>query len=85
MMVDKESALKQKLDAIFNETLKVGSDFLAHHKGIPVLIGVGLVMLGLIVNLLPAWTFIAWLASTDVLLHLGVIVGLIGILVGDAL
>ncbi len=68
-----------------NEMLRVSSDYLASHKGVPVLVGVALVFIGLICNLLPPWPVIGWLAHTQLLLHLGVIVGLLGILIGDAL
>jgi len=65
--------------------LEATSDFLAQRKGLPVFIGVGLVLLNFILRLLPAWPVVGWLAATDLLLHLGVIVGLLGVLLGDAL
>ncbi len=68
-----------------NEWLKKVSEFLARHKGLPVLIGVGMALLSLICNLLPYWPVIGWLADTNLLLHLGVIIGLFGIILGDAL
>ena len=68
-----------------NELLKKVSEFLAHNKGLPVLIGIGMVVLNLVFNLLPQWPVITWLADTELFLHLGVIVGLLGILLGDAL
>ncbi len=61
------------------------SDFLVQYKGLPVLIGIGLVILNFILRLLPAWPVIGWLASVDLFLHLGIIIGLFGILLGDAL
>ena len=67
------------------EVLKRVSDYLAHHKGLPVLMGVGLLIISLIINLLPAWPVIGWLAETDLLLHLGAILGVFGLLLGDAL
>ncbi|MGC9347278.1 MAG: hypothetical protein ACP5JG_03985 [Anaerolineae bacterium] len=67
------------------EYLRTAADFLAQRKGLPVMIGVGLVIVNLILSLLPPWPGIAWLAKTDLLLQLGVIIGLIGILLGDAL
>lgn len=73
------------LNTILSEWLKVISEFIARYKGLPVLIGVGLVLLSLIFNVLPPWPIIGWLAQTELLLHLGVILGLIGILLGDAL
>ncbi len=67
------------------DVLKGVSDYLAQRKGLPVLIGVGLMIISLIFNLLPAWPVVGWLAKTDLLLHLGAILGVLGILLGDAL
>ena len=67
------------------EYLRAAADFLAQRKGLPVLIGVGLVLLNLVFTFLPSWPAVAWLAETDLLLQLGVIFGLLGILLGDAL
>lgn len=67
------------------EVLKRVGDFLALRKGLPVLIGVGLMIISLIINLLPPWPVVGWLAETDLLLHLGAILGVFGILLGDAL
>jgi hypothetical protein len=58
------------------------SGFIAEYKGAPVLLGVGLVVVNFVVALLSPGS---WLASTNLLLHLGVIVGLMGVLLGDAL
>ena len=66
------------------EFLRTASDFVAHRKGLPVLVGVGLVLLNLLVSILPAWPVVAWLARTDILLQVGVLLGLLGILIGDA-
>ena len=65
--------------------LRSASDFLVPRKGLPVLVGVGLVFINLVISLLPAWPVVGWLAETNLLLQVGVIVGLLGILVGDAL
>lgn len=61
------------------------SEFLVQYKGLPVLIGSGLVILNFVLRLLPAWPVVGWLAGVDLFLHLGVIIGLLGILLGDAL
>ena len=61
------------------------SEFLARRPGLPVLIAVGLVILSFVLQLLPAWPVVGWLARTHLLLHLGVILGFVGILLGDAL
>jgi hypothetical protein len=71
------------------DLLDILSNFLAHNKGLLVFVGVGLVALNLLLSLIvrpeSGAGFGAWLVRTDVLLHLGVIVGLLGILIGDAL
>lgn len=67
------------------EKLKQLGEYLAHHRGLPVLIGVVLVLLNFILELFPPWPIIRWLSGVDLLLHLGVIVGFLGVLIGDAL
>ena len=67
------------------ERLKKLSEFLANHRGLPVLLGVLLVVLNFILQLLPPWAVIGWLADVNLLLHLGIIVGFLGVLIGDAL
>ena len=65
------------------------SEWLAHNKGLPVFAGVGLVLVNMVLSLFPSLSqvggFLGWLVRTDLLLHLGVVVGLLGILLGDAL
>lgn len=65
------------------------SDFLAHNKGLPVFLGVGLVLISLVLNCFPGLEegsgVLSWLVRSDLLLHLGAIIALIGILIGDAL
>ncbi len=51
-------------------------------KGLPVLIAVILVVLNFILQFVPG---LGVLATSDLLLHLGVIIGLLGIIVGDAI
>jgi len=69
--------------------LDILSDFVAHNKGLPVLLGVALALASLVLACLPSLAggagFWGWVARSHVLLHIGVIVGLLGILVGDAL
>ena len=69
-------------------------DRLATVRGLPVLIGVGLVLLNFIVRAITfarvpdphGGGFLLFLATDgNLLLHLGVIIGLLGILIGDIL
>jgi hypothetical protein len=71
------------------DLLVIFSDYIAHHKGVPVLLGVGLVLVGLILTFFPALGdgngLVGWMVRTHFLLYVGTIVGLVGILLGDAL
>lgn len=71
------------------DVLDVLSNFIAHHKGVPVLIGVGLALVGLILTFFPALAdgsgIVGWISRSHLMLYLGVIVGLLGLLIGDAL
>ncbi|MGC9399365.1 MAG: hypothetical protein ACP5HM_09540 [Anaerolineae bacterium] len=67
------------------EQLKQLSEFLAQRKGLPVMVGVALVVMNLLFHLFPDWPVVLWLTQSDLFLHLGVVVGLLGVLVGDAL
>jgi hypothetical protein len=58
------------------------SETLAQIKGVPIVVGLALVVLSLAGHLVPA---LAILATGDLLLHLGVIVGLGGLLFTDTL
>jgi hypothetical protein len=65
------------------------ANWLADNKGLPVFAGVGLVLINLVLSLFPALSqaggVLGWLMRSDLLLHAGVVVGLLGILLGDAL
>lgn len=62
------------------------SDFLARYPGLPVLIGIGLVLVNFVFQLLPSdWPVIGWMAEVNLLLHLGVVLGLFGALLPHAL
>jgi hypothetical protein len=61
------------------------SEYLARFPGLPVIVAVGLVVVNFLLQFLPDWPVVGWLAHTHLLLHLGVILGLLGILLGDAL
>ncbi len=72
-----------KLDAWLSRLLDRISDYVASHRGVPVLIGVLLVVLNYILLVIPG-VQLGFVESTNLFLHLGVIVGLLGILLGDA-
>ncbi len=55
---------------------------MAQIKGVPVIIGLVLVILSLVGHFVPGLSFFAW---EDLLLHLGLIIGLGGLLFTDTL
>jgi len=67
------------------EWLKRISDFLARFPGLPVLVGLGLILLNFVLQLLHPWPVVEWMAQVNLFLHLGLIVGLIGLLLIRAL
>jgi len=73
-----------KLDAWLSRLLDGISDYVSTHRGVPVLIGVLLVVLNYILLILPG-VQLGFVETTNLFLHLGVIVGLVGVLLGDAL
>jgi hypothetical protein len=57
------------------------SAFIARYKGLPTMVAVLLVLLNFVVQFLP----LGWLATSNLLLHLGIVVGLTGLLLAEAL
>ena len=72
-----------KLDALLSKILDGISDYVSAHRGVPVLIGVLLVVLNYVLLIIPG-VQLGFVETTNLLLHVGVIVGLIGVLLGDA-
>ena len=68
-----------------DQWLKRLSELLARVPGVPVLVAVVLVMVNFVLQFLPAWPVVGWMARTNLFLHVGLILGFIGILLGDAL
>ena len=68
-----------------SELLKRVSNFLARVPGLPIIVAIGLVVLNFVLQFLPDWPVVGWLAHTHLLLHLGLVLGLLGVLLGDAL
>ena len=58
------------------------SEFLSKRRGLPTMLAILLVIVNLILQFIPG---LEWLAHTNLFLHLGVIVGLIGVLLSAAL
>ena len=73
-----------KLDTWVSKLLDGVSDYVSGHRGVPVLIAVLLVILNYLLRLIPDIQ-LGFVESTDLLLHVGVVLGLVGILLGDAL
>ena len=69
------------IDAI-NRFLDWISEFLAHRKGLLLLISIVLIIINFIFQLIPG---MGWLARSNLFLHLGVILGLVGVMVAWAL
>jgi hypothetical protein len=61
------------------------SEYLARNKAMPVFLGVLLIILNYGLQFFAHVPGLGFIASTDLLLHLGIILGLLGILLGDAL
>ena len=61
----------------FNQLLDHLSDFFAHRKGLLPIVGLIFVVINLILQLIPG---VEWLASSNIFLHFGIILAIIGIL-----
>ena len=68
-----------------SDLLKRIGEFLARVPGLPILVAIGLVALNFVLQFLPAWPVVGWLAHTHLFLHLGLILGFLGVLLADAL
>jgi hypothetical protein len=73
-----------KLDAFFSRWIDRISDYISAHRGAPILLGVALVVLNYLLLIIPG-VQLGFVEETNLFLHLGVIVGLVGVLLGDAL
>ena len=58
------------------------SEFLSRRRGLPTIIAIVLVALNFVVQFIPG---LDWFGRTNLLLHVGVIVGFLGILLSAAL
>ena len=66
----------------FNQLLDHMSEFLSQRKGLLPLIGLVLVIINGVLQFIPAS---GWIGNTNLLLHLGVILAILGILLAWAL
>jgi hypothetical protein len=67
---------------IMNRFIDWLDEFLAHRKGLLLLISIGFIIINFIFQLIPG---MGWLARSNLFLHLGVILGLVGVMVAWAL
>ncbi len=58
------------------------SEFLSRRRGLPTMVAIAFVAVNLILQFIPG---IEWFAHTNLLLHLGIIIGFAGILLSAAL
>ena len=65
-----------------NQLLDFLSDFLAHRKGLLLLLGIVFIVCNAILQFFPGE---GWLVETNLLLHLGIIIALVGVLLAWAL
>ncbi len=65
----------------FSKLLDRVSEFIAARKGLLPLVGIGLVLLNLFFQVIP----LGWLTTSNLFLHLEIIVALLGILLAWAL
>ncbi len=57
------------------------SAFIARYRGLPIMIAVALVIANLALQFFPG---LGWMATSNLLLHLGIIIGFIGLLLAEA-
>ena len=66
------------MDQKLNDLLERINDFLAARPATVLLVGIGLILLNLLLQIFPGR---GWFVEAQVMLHVGIIVGLIGVLV----
>ncbi|HZY42285.1 MAG TPA: hypothetical protein VFF59_09835 [Anaerolineae bacterium] len=76
--------MMDRFDRAISKWLDRVSDYIAAHRGLPILLAVGLVVLNYVLRAIPE-TQLGFVESTDLFLHLAVIIGLLGVLLGEAL
>ncbi len=66
---------------LMNRTLDRVSEYLAPRKGLLPLIGIALIIINFIVQFLP----VGWLGSSNLFLHLGLVIAIFGLVLARAL
>ncbi|OQY88820.1 MAG: hypothetical protein B6D39_11080 [Anaerolineae bacterium UTCFX2] len=66
----------------FNQSLDRLSNFFAARKGLPVIIGIVLILVNGVLQFFPG---LGWVVSANLFLHLGIILALVGVLLAWAL
>ncbi|HZY45745.1 MAG TPA: hypothetical protein VFF70_13480 [Anaerolineae bacterium] len=72
------------MDKFFSRILDRISDTIANHRGMPILICLPMVIFNYILRVIPG-TQLGFVETTDLFLHLAVFIGLLGVLLGEAL
>jgi low affinity Fe/Cu permease len=67
---------------IFNRLLDRLSEYFARRKGLLLILGAIMVVLNWVIQFMPA---AGWLAKTDLLLHIGVLIAIFGVMLAWAL
>ena len=70
--------MKKKINPVIDQL----SEYLAHRKGLLPIVGILLVISNWLIQFIPA---AGWLAETNLLLHLGILLALLGFLLAWAL
>lgn len=65
-----------------NKLLDRVSEFLAHRKGLLPILGVILILVNFVLQFAPG---IGWIAQSNLFLHLGIVISILGILIAWAL
>ena len=66
----------------FSKFLDHASEYLAHRKGLLPLVGILLIVINFILSFFPE---IGWIATSNFLLHIGLILAIFGFLLAQAL
>ncbi len=70
---------------MINEFFKGFGEFIARMPGLPILIAVGMIILNFLLQFLINVPIVGWMAQTNCFLHLGLVIALLGLLLGEAL